>query len=135
LKDIDAELKRKSKAIEQEVETRITAITTQAKYNIEKDLNGDVKRLAWRWGGAILAGLIIGCLVVWFGVSTLLPQMIASYSNVNELVQKEIKVNQMDNLGKLFGRLSTQDAEIQVLKRRLWELEKKQVIYPPRTGP
>lgn len=134
LRDIDTELKLRSKMIQEEVKTRITATTTEAKYSIEKDLRSDVKGLVWRWGGGIFAGLIVGCVVVWFGISTLMPQMIASYSKVDDLVQKAIKVHQTGNLETLTGRVSSQDVEIQGLRKRLLELETKQGIHPSKSG-
>jgi len=131
---IDNELKRRSEAIQQEVRQRMDAMATQAKENIEKDLRDDVMGLAKRWGGGILAGFAVGCIAVWFAVSSLLPQMVASYSKVDELVQKAIKTQHVDTLDELARRVQVQAAEIQTLRKQFSLLEAKHDSLRSRNG-
>ena len=122
---IDAQLKWRSDSIEQEVERRMGLAATQARIEIEKDLRSDVKGLVTRWGGGLLAGFFVACGVVWFGVSSLLPQMTASYSRVDELVENAIQVHDASRVGTLSKRVDTQAAEIEALTNQISDLESK----------
>ncbi len=126
LKFIDEQLTWKSEAIHKEAARSMGMAATQAKSEIANDLRGVLRGSVVRWWGSALLGFAAACGAVWFGVITLLPELIASHSNVDELVQRAMKVQEARKGETLSGRLDAQAAEIEALGRQLADLESEQ---------
>jgi len=123
---IEEKAEEKLKVIDEEAKRRVDRAATKVKSEIEKDLRGNVKRLVLQWGGLGLSGFVLACGAVWFGVITLLPQLIASHSQVDELVQEAVERQKGSPWDTLSRRFDAQAGEIEALRREVADLESKQ---------
>lgn len=123
LEAIDAHLKWRSDSIEKEVAQQVELEGTKVRNEIETELRSGLKGFVTRWSLGLLAGFFVGGGVVWFAVSSFLPQMIASYSKVDALVEKAILVHDAKREDALSKRVATQEDEIKTLSKQLSDLQ------------
>lgn len=91
--------------------------------DLRRHLASDVGRQFLKWGGGAVAGLVLGCLVVWFGVATLLPQMVASYAEVRQTAEKALESREADLAEKVRSELQS-DAALKNLQGEIDQLKK-----------
>lgn len=125
IKQLNEEIQFISRNIQAEMTQKISEYTNSAKADMDKEIRGDITSYVWKLGGGVIAGFIIACIAVWFCIGSILPQMLASYSKVETMVDKSIKYEQASKLDSIINNYQEQKHEIQLLKNTIEQLKNK----------
>jgi hypothetical protein len=106
--------------MKKEMKQEIKNLADKVEGQLKKDLQGDLRYTLIKWGGTTVAGLVLGCVIVWLMVSSYLPRL-SEYSKFDELARRAAIVQQAETITGLNEQIQTQGVKIESLKRKLDE--------------
>ena len=96
-------------------------------------MQGHIKSLALRWGGASLGGLMLGVALVWLGLSVYLPRLAASYADVDGIARRAVQ-ERAGALDAASSQLRANRAELDSLRQELQTLKQQNSDLERRIG-
>jgi dUTPase/cell division protein FtsB len=97
-------------------------------------MKDDIKGAALRWGGASLAGLVVGVGLVWLGLSVFLPRLAASYADVDGIARRAVQ-ERAAALDAASAEVRANRAEMDTLRQEVQALRQQNANREGRSGP
>lgn len=119
--DLSAEFDKRKADLRTEIDTQ------------KSEMTNDIKRVALRWGGGALVGLLIGVGIVWFGFSAYLPRIAASYADVDSIARRAVQ-ERAAALDAASAELRANRAELDMLRQELQALKQQNANLERRIG-